>query len=259
MNSATRRKYILDKLNTERSISIKDICNELTVSLPTIRNDLDILERNGDIIRTFGGAILNEQKPRNDSPQSVSYSTRIAHNLESKIKIGKYAASLVNPFDSLFLDAGTTVYQILDDIKDIDHLVVLTNSINVCTYLMEIPRIVHYLMGGSVKPSSMATVGIKTIEDIRRNKVNKVFLGADGMSADAFTVQDVNEAMTKLAMMEIAAKKYLMVDSSKFNNATFVEVAKFDMLDAIITEKGIRYIKPQKDENARLSDIVIDT
>ena len=222
------------------------------MSLPTVRNDLNVLEKSGKIIRTFGGAILNEKGDDNGYGRSVlPFSSRLSRNYNSKVEIGKLAASLVSPFDVIFLDAGTTVFQILKEISSIDHLVVLTNSINICTCLMEIPRVSHYLIGGSVKPASMATIGQRTIDEIRRNKVNKVFLGCDGLSDNGFTVQDINEAMTKLAMIDIATKRYLLVDTSKINRSTFVDVAGLDVLDAIITEKGIYYINKRYGEEIR--------
>jgi len=244
MNALDRRSFIIDKLNIYKNISIKDICNELSVSLPTIRNDLDILEQSGHIIRTFGGAILNEQSNRNNEQNNsleLPYGIRTSQNYENKVKIGGIAAELIKDSDIIFLDAGTTVFQILDGIiaKKIKKLVVLTNSLHVCMYLMNIPDIIHYLVGGSIKSTSMATIGFRTIDEIKRNRVNKVFLGADGLNSDGFMVQDINEAKTKQAMMEIAAVKYLLADSSKINNPTFIEVAKFEELDAVVTENGI--------------------
>ena len=258
MNAGDRRKFILEKLNIERSISVKDICGELSVSFPTIRNDLEVLEQSGHIIRTFGGAILNEQGNqgnKNDAHENdsnvIPYGFRISRHHDNKVRIGHIAASLVSDCDIIFLDAGTTVFQILDGIvaKKTEKLVVLTNSLNVCTYLMTMQNIVHNLMGGSVRPVSMATVGFRTIDEIKRCRVNKAFLGADGMNAEGFTVQDINEAMTKQAMMEIAAEKYLLADSSKINNPTFIEVAKFESLDAVITENGIFRIDRENREN----------
>jgi len=252
MNVNGRRKHIIDKLHLYGAVNVNELQNELLVSLPTIRSDLNELERSGVIIRTFGGAILNEQKQNQNQNQDynhkvaeLSYSARIPRNQESKTKIGKIAVELISNYDSVFLDAGTTVFHLLEEIvqRNIMQLVILTNSIYMCTYLTDYPHVGHILMGGSVKPVSMATIGFKTIEEIKRNKVNKVFLGADGLSEDGFTVQDINEAMTKLAMIDIAVEKYLLVDSSKINNPTFAEVAKYDVLDAIITEKGMIYIK----------------
>ena len=248
MNAENRRKHILDKLSLLGTVSAKDLCGELSVTLQTIHNDFDALEKSEKIIRTFGGAILNEQGIKDAVQGGIihngTYANRISRFLENKIKIGSFAASLITDFDTVFLDAGTTVFQVLDGIvsKKTERLVVLTNSIYVSTYLMNIPDVVHYLMGGTVKSSSMATVGFKTIEEIKRNRVNKVFLGADGMGNDGFTVQDINESMTKLAMIDIAAEKYLLVDTSKISSPTFVEVAKFGVLDAVITENGIFYI-----------------
>jgi DeoR family glycerol-3-phosphate regulon repressor len=257
MNALDRRRFIIDKLNIYKNISIKDICNELSVSLPTIRNDFDILEQSGHIIRTFGGAILNEKNNKNNAQNNISdslipYEIRTSQNHEKKVRIGSIAAGLIKDSDIIFLDAGTTVFQILDGIaaRKIEKLVVLTNSLQVCTYLMNMPNIIHYLIGGSVHSTSMATIGFRTIDEIKRNRVNKVFLGADGMNSDGFTVQDINESKTKQAMMEIAAVKYLLADSSKINNPTFIEVAKFEELDAVITENGIFNIDNENIENS---------
>ena len=256
MNAEDRRKYILEKLNVQESISISDICGELSMSLPTVRNDFDVLEKSGKIIRTFGGAILNRQnlgtETHDSTPKLMTYTNRTSRFHENKVKIGNLASTLVSDFDIVFLDAGTTVFEILDGIisRKIEKLVVLTNSIYVGTYLMNVPDIIHYVMGGSINSFSMATIGYKTIDEIKQNHVNKVFLGADGLAADGFTVQDINEAMIKRAMIDIAAEKYLLVDSSKIKNPTFIEVAKFDVLNAVITENGIFHINKDNMEES---------
>ncbi|MHB1485660.1 MAG: DeoR/GlpR family DNA-binding transcription regulator [Saccharofermentanales bacterium] len=243
MNSENRKKYILGKINSNREVSVKEISEQLNISLPTIRKDFDKLSELGYFTRTHGGAILDALTSENKSKDQLSFYERNIKNSKKKETIAKLAASLVSDNDIIFLDAGTTVFQMVKHLADKKNIAIITNSLNVATQVMEMSNITHHLMGGTVKPISLATVGYETIKNIRQYQVNKLFMGADGVGNDYFTVQDINEAMTKQAMIEISDEKYLLVDSSKIGKPTLIEIAKLDILDGIITENGIEKIE----------------
>jgi len=231
-----RLQAILYKINKEGAVFVGALSTEFGVSMPTIRRDIDELEKRRSLKKIHGGATLFTEE--------LPFGERNIRNHKEKAIIAETAARLIEENDTIFLDAGTTVYQMINYIKDIKNLVVLTNSLKTATSLMNYPNIVTILIGGSVKPSSYATVGIEAINNIKRYKVKKLFIGADGLDDVCFTVQDINEALTKKAMIEISAEKYLLVDSSKLGNPTFVEVTGLDQLDAVITEKGISKTRP---------------
>ena len=229
MFAEERYNKIIEMLNKSGTVQVSELSKELGVSLPTIRRDLEELENLGALKKIHGGAMT--------ATKELSFGERKVKNIKEKIKIAEIASGLISDNDIIFLDAGTTVFQIVSFIKDRRNVVVLTNSIETAVVLMNYTNIVSYLIGGSIKPESYATVGAEAIKNIKRYKVNKLFLGADGVGDDNFTVQDINETFTKQAMMEIASEKYLLVDSSKIGKPTFVEVGKLAQLTKIITEQ----------------------
>lgn len=228
MFAEERHNIIVEMINKLGTVMVTDLSRELGVSFPTIRRDLEELESAGVIKKIHGGAMAVTKE--------LSFGERNVKNIKEKIKIAEIASRLVLDNDIIFLDAGTTVFQMVNFIKDRRNLVVLTNSIETAIALLNCSNIVSYLIGGSIKPVSYATVGVEAIKNIKRYKVNKLFLGADGVGDDNFTIQDINEAYTKQAMMEISSDKYLLVDSSKLGKPTFVEVGKLNELTKIITE-----------------------
>ena len=228
MFAEERHNIIVEMINKSGTVQVSDLSRELGVSLPTIRRDLEELESMGAIKKIHGGAMAVTKE--------LSFGERKVKNIKEKIKIAEKASKLVVDNDIIFLDAGTTVFQMVNFIKDRTNVVVLTNSIEVTIAFLDCTNMITCLIGGSVKPVSFATVGAEAIKSIKGYKVNKLFLGADGVGEDNFTVQDINEAYTKQAMMGIASEKYLLVDSSKLGKPTFVEVGKLGELTEIITE-----------------------
>jgi len=229
---AEERQYLIaERVKRNGKVLVSDLSSELGVSLPTIRRDLDELERKSIIKKIHGGAIATTEE--------LPFSERNIKNHREKVKIAETASGLVCDNDIIFLDAGTTVFQMVSFIKDRSNTVVLTNSIKTAVALLNYPNIVTNLIGGAIKPVSYATVGAEAIANIKRYKVNKLFLGADGVGDDNFTVQDINEAYTKQAMLEIASERYLLVDSSKIGKPTFVEVGKLKGLTKVITENDV--------------------
>jgi DeoR family transcriptional regulator, fructose operon transcriptional repressor len=229
MLAEERQEIIIDLVNKKGTVMVTDLGRELNVSLPTIRRDLEELAKKGQIKKIHGGAMTLTKE--------LSFGERKVQNIKEKIRIAEIASRFVNDSDVIFLDAGTTVFQMVNFLRKRNNLVILTNSIETSLSLIGLPNIVCNLIGGSIKPVSYATVGVEAIQNIKRYKVNKLFMGADGVADHTFTVQDINEALTKRAMMEIACERYLLIDSSKIGKPTFVEVGKLDELTKIITEK----------------------
>lgn len=229
MLAEERQSLILKKIKKDGIVLTSELSLEFDVTFPTIRRDLDELEKKGVIKKTHGGAVIV-------SGEELPFSERNVRNQKEKAIIAEKAAGYVTDNDIIFLDAGTTVFQMVDFIRERDNLVVLTNSLKIAVALSNSSNIICILTAGSVKAVSYATIGTEAVRNIKTYKVNKVFLGADGVGEYSFTVQDVIEAQTKRAMMDIASERYLLVDSSKLGKPTFVEVDELSKLTGVITE-----------------------
>ena len=131
MLTEDRYEYILENINRNNSVKLKDLVDILGTSESTVRRDLDELEARGFLKRVRGGAISSS-----NFTQDISINTRKHENTDSKIALGRYCASLVEDGDCLYLDAGTTTNEIIPFLKGKD-IVVVTNGIHNIDRLVE--------------------------------------------------------------------------------------------------------------------------
>ena len=229
-----RQREIIREIKSNRRVFITELSKKFSVSLPTVRRDLDELAGKNLVKRTHGGAILIDTTPE------IPFEEREAINIEEKKKIGEYAAGFVNDGDTIILDAGTTTYQMALALRDKEDIFVLTNSIKIGLELMNLPKVTHQLIGGNIKPVSLALIGPSAVENLSNYRVNKLFLGINGISLEkGFTVQDPAEAEVKKKMIEISDEVIVVADSSKIGKISLVQVAGIESAKYIITDSNV--------------------
>ncbi len=128
---AERYQYILRLVNSRGSIRVSELSEICRVTEETIRRDLDRLESEGRLQRSYGGAMRI-------SPQTTetSYQVREASHVSEKQRISTEAVKYVEPNDRIVLDASTTAWHMASQLPDIP-LTVLTNSLKVSLVLSE--------------------------------------------------------------------------------------------------------------------------
>ncbi len=229
-----RKAKILQILNTTQRIQVNDLTESLQVSESTIRRDLQDLELAGLLKRTHGGAVKLE--PTSFEP---TMDEKELTNIEEKIDIGKRAASLITDNDTIILDAGTTTLQIAKFIKA-KKVTVLTNSILIALELSQNKDVSVVVTGGHVRKETVSIVGPLTDKIIQSFRVDKVFVGANGITPqDGCTTPNMDEAHTKRIMIKSAKEIYIVADHSKFGNVSFARFAKLEEIDGIITDGNI--------------------
>lgn len=224
MLTSERRKIILESIRNEGSLKLKKMMDLTDSSESTIRRDLNDLERKGLIVREHGGAAL-----RNNYEESVDDKSSLYQ--DEKEEIGKYAASLVQNGDCIFLDAGTTIFHLIRYLEDKDVLVV-TNGIN---HLEELKKynIKAYLTGGLIKFKTKALIGREAIKTLSDYNFDKCFLGVNSISLDkGYTTPDPEEAFVKSTAKDLSKKTYVLADSTKFGKVSFARIASLE--EAII-------------------------
>ena len=154
MLTKTRQKEILKLLENRGSVTLQELKDHLNTSESTIRRDLNTLDAQGKLVKVFGGAVAAD----NMSIRDEQVSRREEKNLEEKRLIARYAASLIQDDDFVYLDAGTTTGCMLDYISDTTTAVFVTNAPSHAQKLarkgMEV-----ILIGGRLKQSTEAVVG----------------------------------------------------------------------------------------------------
>lgn len=234
-----RHAYILRLLDEKQTVKIQELVESTGASESTIRRDLTDLEHSRKLERVFGGAILPGQNLK-----EPSISDKSTQFLEEKIRIAEFASSLIQQGDSIFLDAGTTTFQLIPFLKDKD-LVVVTNGLTLVEALNE-QGITTYLTGGLMKPRTGAFVGSHTISALRNYRFDICFLGINGFHAEyGYTTPDPEEAAVKQMASSLSRKTFALADHSKANKISFAKIMDLDRATLIVDEIS-------KEANARL-------
>lgn len=232
MLTEERFSKILSILESMGSVTVQQLMAELDTSESTIRRDLNTLDANGRLTKVHGGAIA---KTGFYHTKDENVTNRKELNRESKIKIAKYAASLITPKDFVYLDAGTTTELIIDYLTT-KQTVFVTNAIGHAKRLAEYGCTV-YLLGGEFKAVTEAIVGEEAIARLEKYNFTKGFWGTNGISIKkGFSTPDIKEAMVKKKSMENCKKCYVLADESKFEQISSITFAPLEQASVITTK-----------------------
>lgn len=227
-----RRRAIIEKLKAEGRVSVKQLSIELAVSAVTIRQDLRILEQDGLLERTYGGAVPRQAD--GNSPPELSFELRNTKNRQAKAAIGAAAAALVKEGDSLALDASTTAYALVPHLKRFKSLTIVTNNLVIAQSFLDRPRIEVFVPGGRLKKESISIVGQP--EAVPKINLNRGFFGAGGLSLKGgMSDVDPDEVAMKQAMIARCVTPVVVVDGSKWGQVAPYTVLPGDQIGCIIT------------------------
>ena len=228
MLTEQRFEEILKLLSEKGTITVQELKEKLHASESTIRRDLTVLHDNGKLTKVFGGAVAIHSHMHT---KDIQVSARENVNREEKIRIARFAASLIAAEDFVYLDAGTTTGFMIDYIEE-KQAVYVTNGVSHAKKLAAMGfRVI--LIGGELKASTEAVIGSTAVAMLQKYHFTIGFWGANGISRKSgFTTPDNDEAMVKQVSMEHTDKKYMLCDHDKFNQVSTVSFAAFG--DAVI-------------------------
>lgn len=236
MNARSRCMEILNIMQEKHEVKVGDLSKRFGTSDMTIRRDLNFLAQQYNISRTHGGAAILE----GSVVKTISFDeTKIPHK-EAKEVIARKAAELVEFRQRIFIDAGSTVRQIIKYIDADMRNVVVTSSLDVAENALQNKKMSVIMLGGEMLPLARCTSGIVAEDQIKRYQFDIAFLGAaaigsDGKMYDGFSP----EARLKETIFEVSNHICLMVDSSKFNCYDLHEYGSLDQVQTIVTDGNI--------------------
>lgn len=232
MFAEERRIKIAEIINSGNSVKVSQLADKFNVSESTIRRDLNELEDIGVILRTHGGAVAT-----GINKLEASFTEKQDKYLDEKEKIARIAAEEIEDGDTVILDSGTTTLFIPKFIEA-KNITIITNSIALTNELSNREDIQIINTGGIVRSNTKAQIGSITESVIKQFRVNKTFLGANGVSLKSgITTPTLEEATVKQAMINVADKVYLLVDESKFEQIYFSWICDFNRIDYLITNR----------------------
>jgi DeoR family transcriptional regulator of aga operon len=236
-----RMQGIMKILEIENRVLITDLCKMYNTTSVTIRKDLDLLENQGLLKRTHGGAIL--YKPLF---HGLTLNEKEKLNAEEKERIANEAVKMISEGDVVILDSGSTTTQLARKMKNLKGIKIITNAVNIALELAD-SELEIILTGGSLQKNSATLIGPLADYSLKKISADKLFHGVDGVDYEiGLTTPDVIEANTSRIMMERASENILLVDSSKFGRRSLGVICQIKEIDKIITTKKMDKLEVEK-------------
>lgn len=222
------QEYIFEK----KFVSLQELCVHFGVSLSTLRRDLEILDGQGLIQKSYGGVAA--QPPR----QLITpYETRDIINREAKRKIARAAASLVDDGDIIYIDSGSTPMGMVDFLGDGRHVTILTNNVNVIVKAIPFENIEVITLSGTLSRHSYSFTGGYAAKILLRHNINKSFMGTTGISMkNGVTNSQSSEVEIKKTAVEHCQRSFILADSKKIGVISLFTYCPFESIDTIVTE-----------------------
>lgn len=213
---------------------VSTLADLLGVSEVTIRRDLEALELRGLLERTHGGAVLTQRMHA-----EPAYFEAISSHPDEKRRIGKAAARLVEPGDTIYLNGGTTTLQVFRHL-DVPGMKVITNHVGIA--LEAADRDVELLLvGGHYRAPSNSVVGPFAADALRRTYANKAFIGVEGISLrSGLTTPVAAEAeIARLMIEQTRGEVTVVADHSKLGTVADFAIAPLEQVSRLVVDDGI--------------------
>lgn len=237
MLPSERRNKIIELLGSKEVVTINEFMESFNISTETVRRDLNLLEKQGKIEKVYGGAKLK------DNPNyETAIENRMISRLADKQNIGRKCVELINDNDCIFIDSGSTTYQIAKYLDSKKNLTIVTNSIHVVNELMSTDYEI-IIIGGRIRHSECSIVSYDYIFDFSQLNIQKSFICASGITIEnGISDFNMHEALTRKRIITRSKEIFIASDSSKFGKDVTINVATLDQIDCIVTDDNINQL-----------------
>lgn len=234
-----RFNAILTSLQRSGSVSVDDLSAELSVSVVTIRRDLDTLEQQGLLHRTHGGAVSIEPLFYEPFRRDRSFQEQVGKLADEKRRIGRAAAALITQGETIAVTPGTTTTEVIRGLPLNFALTVVTNTANVTMELSKRKDVSVFVTGGHLHGEWFSLVGPTAIRSLENMLIHTLFIGADGIDAKwGASCFSSDEAELNGTMVKHARRCIAVVDHTKFGVVANWRICEAGALQTLITDSG---------------------
>ncbi|MFH1880409.1 MAG: DeoR/GlpR family DNA-binding transcription regulator [Bacillota bacterium] len=246
-----RREKIVSLLEDRKMVTVEALAKELYVSGATLRRDLQILEEEGRIRRTHGGAALPLQ-----SMQDMPLLSRRMERREEKQAIARAAARYISPGETLILDASTTVLALSDALRDMGSLTIISSGL-LTVQAFAVPGRRVMCTGGVLRENSASLAGVDAAAFLRDHHGTWSIVSCRGLTADGLWESVPEEAAIKRCMLDAGEKHMLLCDASKLNQYYLCKTSELRRIDVLITDAAPRGALLAALQEARTEIVVV--
>lgn len=231
-----RRSFIYSYLHQHAHAAISEMVRLLDVSHMTIRRDLKEMENEGKVTLISGGARLNQALI-----QELPYVEKAMLHHSVKRNIGHIAENFIESGSVIYLDAGTTTYEIARAIaKKLKKVTIITNDFSIADFLMTVPRIDLFHTGGQVDVRNRSSVGHSAAQFIRQHNIDVAFISSSSWDCErGISTPDEGKMLVKQAVIATSRRKVLVSDSSKYGKYGMFHICHLGEVDDIICDNQL--------------------
>lgn len=231
---AQRHAEILEILKAEGAASVQQLAGRIGASFSTIRRDLETLEEDGFLDRSFGGASLRAR-----AMATLETGQAVARHIlrREKQAIAAAAARLIAPHQAIILDSGSTVAEIARCLAASPiPLTVITNDLVVGQTLSDHARIRLVVTGGTVRPGSSTLLGSPGEELLASVRADLAFIGAHAVTERGLSETSLDLARIKQALLGAARRIVIVADHSKFGEPSVFPAGAIPAGSILVTD-----------------------
>lgn len=243
MKAEDRCREILSLVQTKKSVQLDELVEKLGVSRMTIHRDLDLLASRGLLRKERGGATAESSLL---FESNFHYRQQI--DQDEKRDLAKAASALVEPGNVVMVDDSTTTLLICDEIKDIENLTVITNSLAVCERLRGNIGMRLILTGGTYNDTLQGFYGLMCETTLGKLKADWAFVSASSAIGTGLYHQDQDVVRLKRALMAAAEHAVLLLTAKKFKTRAlnyFADIGEFSrvFIDKSLDEESAKSLR----------------
>lgn len=236
MAAKDRLEMIRNTIKTEKKVIVSELSTSFGVTEETIRRDLEKLEKEGLLTRTFGGAVLNTDNQR----EGIHFYRRAAIQVEEKRKMAAAFSDILKDKVTIAADASTSVMEAVKQIRDSRDITLLTTSTAVFHELSD-TEINILSTGGVFNRNTLSLQGAVAKENARKYHVDILLISCKGIDIEKGAMDSKEaEAEVKKVMLNQAGEVALFADHTKFDKTAFTHLSDWDRIDYLVTDQ-----KPQ--------------
>jgi DeoR family transcriptional regulator, fructose operon transcriptional repressor len=210
----------------------EELAASVKVAAITVRRDLILLEKRGTIKRVHGGAV-----PLSETRNIQHINQRLEENIEAKKKIARYAASLIEPGRTVFVDAGSTCCYLAEILPKDKNITVISHSLDVINIIRNRTGVNLIGIGGEYNDALNAFVGPIAESNLRSFNAELSFIGASSVDIKQGSTNNTPaEKIIKNIMNDQSARGYILADAEKFGKVSTYQSIPIDSIKNIITD-----------------------
>lgn len=225
-----RWQTILSEVAVHNRVLLTDMAEKLDVSIDTVRRDVKELDAENKLRKVHGGAISLGYT-------NITTSNSNVYALDEKIRIAEKAVGLIRENSVIFIDGGTTCFELARLIPDEIQLTCFTVSLPVAMQLRSKPNIRVIFIGGEIDPEAQISIGASAVHNLSEIRVDYGFIGTGYVdSLHGLTDFDWDVVQVKKAIVNASKKTVLLCISEKLNSQHRYKTCDINAINTMITE-----------------------